>query len=202
MSVERIFDRLAFPDSQPSTLNSQLDLPAPYRNRFCASIGSRFLSLPFEATRRQSVSGYVLSAIRIPAYTSSMSMPRRDVLGLFLVGFVQIVSLATTWAAVDPAMVGNAEAAGDLGDLYKDGEGVPKNAALAAEWYRKGADGGDGNAMNLLGACYWQGLGLENSPREAINWWKRGAEKGNASAKTNLQMALKKFDESGRPRNP
>ncbi len=100
------------------------------------------------------------------------------------------------------ADLGNAEAAGDLGDLYKDGKGVPKNAALAAEWYRKGADGGDGNAMNLLGACYWQGLGLENSPREAINWWKRGAEKGNASAKTNLQMALKKFDESGRPRNP
>ncbi len=98
--------------------------------------------------------------------------------------------------------LGNNEALGDIGDLYRDGEGVTKNAALAAEWYRKGAERGDGNAMNVLGACYWQGLGLENSPREAINWWKRGAEKGNASAKANLQMALKKFDETGRPRTP
>lgn len=98
--------------------------------------------------------------------------------------------------------LGNSKAFAEIGDLYQDGEGVEKNAKEAADWYRKGADHGDDNAMNVLGACYWQGLGLENSPREAINWWKRGAEKGNASAKTNLQMALKKFDESGRPRTP
>ena len=115
-------------------------------------------------------------------------------------GVTQDATEAIKWFR-QAADLGNAEAATDMGDLYKNGDGVPKDAAKAAEWYRKGADGGDGNAMNLLGACYWQGLGLTNSPREAINWWKRGAEKDNTSAKTNLQMALKKFDENGQPRS-
>ncbi len=72
----------------------------------------RFLSLPFEAARRRSLSGYVLPAIRIPAHTFCMSMPRCALLGFFLVGFVQIISL-TTRAAVDPAMVGTWEIRGE-----------------------------------------------------------------------------------------
>ena len=39
-----------------------------------------------------------------------------------------------------------------MGDRYRDGEGVRKNAALAAEWYRKAADQDDGEALTRLGA--------------------------------------------------
>lgn len=98
------------------------------------------------------------------------------------------------------ADLGSKDAPEDLGDLYQDGNGMAKDEAAAAGWYRKGAERGDGRAMNSLAACYWNGQGIAKSPRDAIDWWKKAVDAGNDNAKKNLQMALGKFDESGRQR--
>lgn len=106
---------------------------------------------------------------------------------------------AATWFR-KAADLGSQDAPEDLGDLYQDGIGVAKDEAAAAGWYRKGAERGDGKAMNSLAACYWNGQGVSKSPRDAINWWKKAVDAGSDNARKNLQMALGKFDEAGRPR--
>jgi hypothetical protein len=106
---------------------------------------------------------------------------------------------AMTWFR-KAAEFGNADALWNIGNLYRDGIGVTKDIAMAIEWYRKGAAKENANAMNELGACYWSGDGVKKSAREAISWWKQAAEKGDDSARKNLEMALKKFDEFGQPR--
>ena len=47
-----------------------------------------------------------------------------------------------------------------MGDLYRDGEGVRKDAALAAEWYRKAATQDDREALTCLGAMLHEDKGL------------------------------------------
>ena len=47
-----------------------------------------------------------------------------------------------------------------MGDLYREGEGVRKDAALAAEWYRKAADQDDRDALTCLGAMLHEDEGL------------------------------------------
>ncbi len=115
-------------------------------------------------------------------------------------GVAKDPSQAMTWFR-KAAELGNVDAPWCIGDLYSNGIGVAKDDVAAAEWYRKGAVRGDKQAMNTLGARYWSGSGVENSAREAITWWKQAAEKGDENAKKNLEMALKKFDESGQPRS-
>jgi len=44
--------------------------------------------------------------------------------------------------------------------MYEKGEGVPKGAAKAVEWYRKAAEQGDANGQNNLGRMYDAGEGV------------------------------------------
>src|SRR5260221_2752555 len=54
---------------------------------------------------------------------------------------------------------GEAGAQVELGDAYKSGDGVPKDFAKAAGWFRKGADQGDPRAQCNLAVCYDSGGG-------------------------------------------
>lgn len=47
-----------------------------------------------------------------------------------------------------------------IADAYRDGLGVPVDLAKAANWYRIGAETGDGLAQLELGRMYLEGLGL------------------------------------------
>ena len=44
-----------------------------------------------------------------------------------------------------------------MGDRYRDGEGVQKDAALAEEWYRKAAAQDDREALTCIGAIFHEG---------------------------------------------
>jgi formylglycine-generating enzyme required for sulfatase activity len=57
---------------------------------------------------------------------------------------------------------------------------------LAVDWYRKGAEAGDGRAMANLGACYEQGQGVERDLKQAVDWYRKGAEAGDGRAMANL----------------
>ena len=73
-----------------------------------------------------------------------------------------------------------------LGVMYATGQGVERDDACAALWYRTAAEQGDPSAQNNLGAMYANGQGLEQSDVLAVFWYARAAEQGHALAQYNL----------------
>jgi TPR repeat protein len=81
---------------------------------------------------------------------------------------------------------GNVIAQYNLGNMYSDGQGVPKDDAEAARWYRLAADQGYANAQYNLGVMYVNGTGLLKDDTEAVRWYLLAADQGNANAQYNL----------------
>ena len=52
---------------------------------------------------------------------------------------------------------GNAIAQNNLGQCYRNGSGVVKNAEEAVKWYKLAAVQGNAAAQNSLGCCYLNG---------------------------------------------
>ena len=82
---------------------------------------------------------------------------------------------------------GNAQGQFDLGLLYFNGLGVPKNDVEAVNWCRKAAEQGLAEAQASLGAIYQKALGgvLKNDV-EAVKWYRKAAEQGDAYAQADL----------------
>ena len=74
-----------------------------------------------------------------------------------------------------------------IGELYKDGNGVPMNKQEAVKWFRKAADLGNDDAMWNLGRCYEKGEGVEKNIDQAVYWYKKGAAKDNYFCKEALK---------------
>jgi TPR repeat protein len=82
--------------------------------------------------------------------------------------------------------------------MYRNGKGVPKDDAQAAEWYRKAADQrnadapfrslaskadqGDADAQFLLGGLYDNGRGVPQDYVEAMSWYRKAADQGHIVA--------------------
>ena len=81
---------------------------------------------------------------------------------------------------------GYASAQYNLGVLYENGDGVPKDAAEAALWYRKAAEQGYASAQYNLGVLYENGDGVPKDAAEAALWYRKAAEQGLAIAQNNL----------------
>jgi TPR repeat protein len=88
------------------------------------------------------------------------------------------------WAP--PAAQGNAVAQHNLGWMYLNGLGVPKDDKQAVKWYRLAAEQGDAWAQNYLGVAYENGEGVTKDDKEAIKWYRLAAEQGEAYAQHNL----------------
>jgi TPR repeat protein len=74
-----------------------------------------------------------------------------------------------------------------LGTLYEDGkQGVQKDLAKAARWYRKAAKQGYAQAQYNLGLLYEDGKGMPQDYYEATRWYKQAAKKGLSEAQNNL----------------
>lgn len=80
------------------------------------------------------------------------------------------------------AKEGDAPAQRELGRLYAEGTGVPKDETEAVRWYRLAAGQGDAEAQFLLGVCYAKGLGSPPDPEEANKWFRRAARQGHSKA--------------------
>jgi TPR repeat protein len=74
----------------------------------------------------------------------------------------------------------------NLGVMYHNGQGVPKNYREAARWYRKAAEQGNATAQLNLGIMYDNGHGVKQDHVEAGRWYRRSAEQGNAAAQASL----------------
>jgi TPR repeat protein len=77
---------------------------------------------------------------------------------------------------------GDAMAQFTLGVAYADGEGVAKDDAVAALWYRKAAEQGLSWAQFNLGFAYSKGEGVPKDNAEAVRWFRKAAEQGQVNA--------------------
>eukprot|EP00729_Bicosta_minor_P032753 gene32753-biopygen11635 len=74
----------------------------------------------------------------------------------------------------------------NLGNMYRNGEGVKQDHVEAAKWFRKSAEAGHADAQLNLGLMYHDGEGVEQDHVEAAMWFRRSAEAGFAHAQFNL----------------
>ena len=84
------------------------------------------------------------------------------------------------------AQNGNATAMSNLGSLYVNGWGVPRDFARARYWYEKAAAKDNATGMAALGATYFYGKGVAQDYAKAREWYEKAAEKGEARAMTAL----------------
>ena len=75
-----------------------------------------------------------------------------------------------------------------LGDCYRDGIGVTKNAEKTVKWYRLAAAQNHIDAQFGLGVCYDQGFGVKQDAAEAVKWWLLSANQGDAVSQFNLAI--------------
>jgi serine/threonine protein kinase/TPR repeat protein len=81
---------------------------------------------------------------------------------------------------------GDAEAQTELGQMYKEGRGIPRDYGLAARWLRRAARQGNVDAQIDLGLMEREGLGMPADPAAAAEWFQRAADQGDAWALTEL----------------
>jgi len=77
---------------------------------------------------------------------------------------------------------GNASALNELGVLYSEGNGVPRDDAKAVELYHKAAALNDPPAITNLGLRFLQARGVPKDETKALEYLKRAAELDNSTA--------------------
>lgn len=95
------------------------------------------------------------------------------------------IGLAAEWWSKAAAQ-GHIGAQRQLGHLYGNGEGVPKDSLQAAEWWKKAAEQGDAQAQNNLGVMYLRGDGLPKDSAKAFGWFHKAAIQGDQFGQRNL----------------
>lgn len=124
----------------------------------------------------------ILAAVAVPtlAHFADIGVPRQfsTALNLYRGGNIQ----AALPLLETDARAGDREAAHALGMLYLNGDGVARNPAMAAGWFRRAAEAGDAGAAYNLANAYRLGLGLQKDLDHALHWYERAADGGSAEA--------------------
>ena len=84
------------------------------------------------------------------------------------------------------AAQGFAAAQTNLGLLYYNGRGVPRDYAKAREWFEKAAAQEDADAQYTLGVLYDFEKGVPQNFAMAKQWYEKAAAQGHAGAQNNL----------------
>ncbi|MFP4079619.1 MAG: tetratricopeptide repeat protein [Ectothiorhodospira sp.] len=84
------------------------------------------------------------------------------------------------------ARLGHATGRFNVGFMYANGQGVPRDDAEAVRWYRLAAEQGDAHAQCNLALMHVNGRGVEQDEAEAVQWYRYAADLENASAQSNL----------------
>jgi hypothetical protein len=95
---------------------------------------------------------------------------------------------------------GDARAQALLGLMYYRGQGLPRDYAEAAKWFRLAADQGDVDAQFHLGVMYSEGQGMPQDYPEGAKWFRLAADQGDAQAQYNLGVFYA-TQQSGKPDN-
>ncbi len=97
------------------------------------------------------------------------------------------------------AELGYAPAQVNLGSMFFEGQGVPRDFDEALKWYRIAANQGYVSAQFNLGMLHEQSDGVLQDFEQAMRWYHRAAEQGHAPAQVNLGSMY--FEGRGVPRN-
>jgi TPR repeat protein len=84
------------------------------------------------------------------------------------------------------AQRGERSAQRELGLRYLGGDGVPRDPAMAVQWWRKAAMAGDDQAQSALATVLFNGEGVTQDRAQALHWWQTAAANGNADAQATL----------------
>jgi hypothetical protein len=84
--------------------------------------------------------------------------------------------------------------------MLLEGNGVPKDPAVALMWFRRAAASGDLDSINMVGRCLDNGWGTSADPAAAALEYHRAADAGHAWAQYNLGHLY--LDGRGVARNP
>jgi len=105
------------------------------------------------------------------------------------VGFAQASSgFSSKEDVVSKAKQGDADAQFNLGSMYYQGKGVPKDYKQAYAWFTKAAEQGDADAQFNLGFMYNKGEGVPKDYKQAIYWYTKAAEQGDPLSQFNLGL--------------
>ena len=80
------------------------------------------------------------------------------------------------------ARQGHADAQFMLGDMYRYGEGVPRDYVQGQKWYEKAAAQGNAKAQYELGQLYQYGYAEGVDYKQARQWYEKAAVQGIANA--------------------
>ena len=78
---------------------------------------------------------------------------------------------------------GDANAQFNLGLMYANGRGVPRDYAQAGKWYRLAADQGTARAQCDLGGMYENGQGVPQDYVQAHKWFNLSASRAMAGVR-------------------
>lgn len=81
---------------------------------------------------------------------------------------------------------GIANAQYNMGTLYFNGEGLPKDYAKAIQWFKMAAQRDNAYAEFQLGLMHFTGQGVPKDPQREVYWYKKAANQGLAPAAYNL----------------
>lgn len=70
----------------------------------------------------------------------------------------------------------------NIGVMFSNGDGVPKNEAQAAKWFLKAAEEGLPEAQFSVGQCYLSGTGLAKNTAMGMDWLQKAADNNFAPA--------------------
>ena len=87
---------------------------------------------------------------------------------------------------------GDPEAQAELGKMYFNGTGVPKDEVEAVKWYRKAAEQGDSSAQFCLGVVFLHNAELKDYVT-SYAWTDIAAANGYANAKKNKPIIAKEM---------
>jgi len=85
---------------------------------------------------------------------------------------------------------GDAKAQYELGEIYGNGYGVPKDFAQSAIWLRMAADQGIADAQLDLGLLYLAGKGVPQDYIKAALWTFKAAQQGNTQAAARVKLII------------
>lgn len=87
------------------------------------------------------------------------------------------------------AQAGDPDATYIMGMLYQIGEGVPKSATKAIQWFRLAAQRGSAAALTSIGNAYQNGEGVPKNASEAISWFQKAAALNDPGAMNALGLS-------------
>lgn len=70
--------------------------------------------------------------------------------------------------------------------MFEQGQGIPRDTALAAKYYRMAAEQGHAGSQNNLGTLYESGDGVPQDKSMALDLYRQAAGGGDANAASNL----------------